>query len=265
MADSKRDFTGIALIPQTIGWCGIVPLLGERNKPNSRIPRGIVCRQGTPAGRIASGASSRDTGVNGTPCADTGGRSNAMFTRLFLTIFGAGIGLVVVAVPAHAEDAVEAKVQLCAACHGQNGVPTDPKTIPIIWGQERAYLFKQMRNYRNGERENAIMTPLAKAVAEEDLRKIAAYFAAKPWPLQKAAATPPPPPKGIAQCQPCHQPNFQGGPPAPRLAGLSYEYLVASMRSFSTEQRANNGDMPKFMQMLTESERDAIARYLSDL
>jgi len=49
------------------------------------------------------------------------------------------------------------------------------------------------------------------------------------------------------------------------LAGLSYEYLVAAMRSFAIEERTNNGDMPKFMQALTDSERDAIARYLSAL
>ena len=34
---------------------------------------------------------------------------------------------------------------------------------------------------------------------------------------------------------------------------------------FTTGVRANNGDMPKFMQRLTDSERDAIARYLSAL
>ena len=38
--------------------------------------------------------------------------------------------------------------------------------------------------------------------------------------------------------------------PAPRLAGLSYEYLVASMRAFAKDQRTNNLDMPKFMQAL---------------
>jgi mono/diheme cytochrome c family protein len=37
------------------------------------------------------------------------------------------------------------------------------------------------------------------------------------------------------------------------------------MHSFAVNERTNNGDMPKFMQMLTDSERDAIARYLSDL
>ena len=183
-----------------------------------------------------------------------------MVTRFFSAIFGMGIGLVGVLQPAHAQDEIETKVLLCAACHGDKGVPSDPKATPVIWGQDRSYLMKQLRDFRNGERNSAIMSPLAKNLAEGDLRKIAAYFAAKPWP-QRASAESPSPPKGIAQCQACHQPNFQGGMPAPRLAGLSYEYLAGSMRAFAKDERTNNLDMPKFMQMLTEPERDAIARY----
>jgi len=187
-----------------------------------------------------------------------------MFTRVFSVVFGAGFGLVVALPPAHAADEIEAKALLCAACHGDKGTPADPKTMPVIWGQEQSYLVKQLRDFRNGERSSAIMSPIAKGLAEGDLRRIAAYFAAKPWP-QRASAELPAPPKTIAQCQACHQPNFQGGMPAPRLAGLSYEYLVAAMRAFATEERTNNLDMPKFMQVLTEGERDAIARYLAAL
>ena len=188
-----------------------------------------------------------------------------MFTRLISVIFGAGIGFAVAAVPAYAADDIEAKAQTCAACHGQNGVPIEPKTIPIIWGQQQSYLMKQLHDYRSGDRDNPIMTPIAKGLAQDDLRKIAAYFAAKSWPAQATPAAAASPPNGIAQCQPCHQPDFAGGPPAPRLAGLSYEYLIASMRGFATDERSNNGDMPKFMQSLTDSERDAMARYLSAL
>src|SRR5262249_52312506 len=214
---------------------------------------------------IALGIPSLDTRVNPAAFVERAGRSNAMRRGLFPTLLGAGIRLAVIAVPAHAANDIEATAQLCAACHGQNGVPSDPKTVPIIWGQEPSYLFKQMRNYRNGERDNPIMSPIAKSLAEEDLRKIASYFAAKSWPAQSATATPGPPPKGIATSQPSHQPNSQGGPPAPPLAGPSYQFLVTSMHSFAANERTNNGDMPKFMQMLTDSERDAIARYLSDL
>ena len=186
-----------------------------------------------------------------------------MLTRFAAAIFGITISLAIA--PAHAADDMEAKAQVCAACHGAKGVPTDPKTIPVIWGQQESYLMKQLRDFRNGERPSAIMAPIATGLAEDDLRKIAAYFAAKTWPARQASAKPASPPKGIAQCQACHQPSFQGGMPAPRLAGLSYEYLVAAMRSFAKEERTNNLDMPGFMRTLTEGERNAIARYLSAL
>ena len=188
-----------------------------------------------------------------------------MFTRLFSTIAGAGISFAITAASANAADDIEAKAQMCDACHGQNGAPADPKTIPIIWGQQQSYLVKQLHDYRSGDRDNPIMSPIAKGLAQEGLRKIAAYLAAKSWPVSRATAASVSPPSGIAQCKPCHQPNFEGGPPAPRLAGLSYEYLVAAMRDFASDERTNNGDMPKFMQALTDSERDAMARYLSAL
>jgi cytochrome c553 len=188
-----------------------------------------------------------------------------MHTRFFSAILGMGIGLAAAVPPAHAADEIEAKAQLCAACHGDKGVPPDPKTTPVIWGQEQSYLMKQLRDFRNGERESAVMAPIAKGLDEGDLRKIAAYFAAKTWPAKRASAKPPAAPKAIAQCQACHQPNFEGGAPAPRLAGLSYEYLVGEMREFASDERTNNLDMPKFMRMLTERERNAIARYLSAL
>jgi len=188
-----------------------------------------------------------------------------MFTRLFSMIFGAGVAFAVTAVPAYAADDIAAKAQKCATCHGHNGVPSDPKTIPIIWGQQESYLVKQMHDYRSGDRDNPVMARIAKGLAQEDLRKMGAYFAAKSWPTQRAAAASASPPSGIAQCQPCHQLNSEGGPPAPRLAGLSFDYLNAAMRSFANGKRTNNGDMPKFMQALTDSERTAIARYLSGL
>src|ERR1051326_1600908 len=158
-----------------------------------------------------------------------------MTTTFPSAIFGIGICLAIA--PAHAADDMDAKAQVCAACHGAKGIPTDPKTIPVIWGQQESYLMKQLRDFRNGERPSAIMAPLAKGLAEADLRQLAAYFAAKPWPSKKSPAKPPAPPKGIAQCQACHQPNFEGGMPAPRLAGLSYEYLVQEMREFARAER----------------------------
>ena len=44
-----------------------------------------------------------------------------MLRRFFLMVFGAATGLAVTSLPAPAADDVETKVQVCAACHGQNG------------------------------------------------------------------------------------------------------------------------------------------------
>jgi len=110
--------------------------------------------------------------------------------------------------------------------------------MPVIWGQEQSYLVKQLRDFRNGERDSAIMSPITKGLAEGDLRKIAAYFAPNPGrsvrPQTCRAA------KTIAQCQACHQPNFQGGNAGAAARRAQYEYLVAAMRAFATEERTNN-------------------------
>src|SRR3989442_15990962 len=95
-----------------------------------------------------------------------------MFRRFFSAIFGLGIGLALAISPVHAADEIETKAQPCAACHGDKGVTTDPKTIPAIWGQERSYLMKKLRDFRNGDRESAAMSPIAKDMAEQDLRKM---------------------------------------------------------------------------------------------
>src|SRR5208282_1505230 len=105
--------------------------------------------------------------------------------------------------PANAADDVEAKAQTCDACHGQAGQPADPKIIPVIWGQRADYLFKELHDYRSGDRNNAIMSPLAQGIALDDLRKLAAYFAAKSWPAKTspanaAPASAAPPPENIA-------------------------------------------------------------------
>jgi cytochrome c553 len=191
-----------------------------------------------------------------------------MFTRFLSTTVAAGLLFAVAAAPLRAQDTIEPKVQMCNACHGQNGMPPDPKTTPIIWGQQVSFLFKQLSDYRNRTREHPIMAPIAQSLERPDLRPIAAYFAAKTWPAKAGGATPAPaapPDEKIAVCKACHQPNFEGGPPAPRLAGLSYEYLKAQMDAFANGTRTNNMDMPPLMKALSESDRDQIAHYLAAL
>jgi cytochrome c553 len=172
---------------------------------------------------------------------------------------------------ARAQDDVAAKALACSTCHGVNGAPISA-TFPVIWGQQSNYLYKELHDFHSGDRKNPVMAPLVQSIPLDDLRSIANYLATKQWPAKQAdggAAAAAAPPEAIAtkiqQCKLCHQANFEGGAPAPRLAGLSYEYLRSAMNAFADGQRTNNLDMPGFMKSLTASERDAMAKYIAGL
>jgi len=181
-------------------------------------------------------------------------------------IFGALIITAALGAPALAQDALEAKLQVCGSCHGQTGQPMDPKTMPIIWGQFENYLTKQLHDYRAGDRPSPIMASMAKTLSQDELRPAAHYFASKMWPARTgpAPAAPASVPN-VAQCVACHQQGFVGGAPAPRLAGQTYEYLIKQMNAFADGTRTNNMDMVKIMQEMSPADRETIAHYIASL
>jgi cytochrome c553 len=189
---------------------------------------------------------------------------NSHFPTIFgaLVIFATGL-----AGPSAAADEIDAtKVQICGTCHGSNGVPTDPKTIPIIWGQQQNFLMKQLHDYHAGDRDNPVMAAMAKTLKQEDLRPAAAFFASKAWPAGHPAATPASAaPANMTVCQVCHQQGFVGGAPAPRLAGQSYEYLIKQMNDFANGTRTNSMDMGKIMSELSQADRETMAHYIAGL
>lgn len=152
-----------------------------------------------------------------------------------------------------------AKLSVCNACHGVNGMRINA-TIPVIWGLQENYLVKQLRDFESGARNDEVMLWMAKTLTQEELRVAAAYFAKQTWPAPSAGAASTPPPPGIAACQACHDTAA-----APRLAGQSYEYLVEAMRRFAEGERKNNAIMMKMMAAIPPADREAMARYLSGL
>lgn len=85
-----------------------------------------------------------------------------------------------------------ALVASCSACHGEVGLgvdaPLEPKP-PILAGQHADYLEQALRAYRNGRRKNAIMGGMAMSIpTEQDVKVVAAYFAAQPSTLATVKA-----------------------------------------------------------------------------
>lgn len=181
----------------------------------------------------------------------------------------AALSLVVATVAAHAQS-IEQKAQLCAACHGAAGVPTQ-NNIPVIWGQQLGYLFIELRDFKSGARKNDMMSPIAQGLDQSDLLPLATYFSKETWPdlQQKQAAA-----DVAAQaqrvnasvvCTSCHQEGFNGAGTQPRLAGQSRDYLAKTMADFRTGARANNPTMTAFMKGISESDTAALASYLAGL
>ena len=69
-----------------------------------------------------------------------------------------------------------AKAALCAACHGQNGLSSNP-LWPSLAGQQEQYLAKQIRAFRDGTRTDVSMQPFVANLTDQDVEDLAAYYA----------------------------------------------------------------------------------------
>lgn len=89
------------------------------------------------------------------------------------------------AAPAYAADlaagAAKAK-EVCAACHGADGNSADG-SFPRLGGQHADYLAKALRDYKSGERNNAIMKGFAATLSKKDIENLSAYFSTQQSPL----------------------------------------------------------------------------------
>lgn len=70
----------------------------------------------------------------------------------------------------------QTKAALCAACHGPAGVSVNP-LWPSLAGQQEQYLVKQIRLFRDGEREEITMQPFVQNLSDQDIADLAAYYA----------------------------------------------------------------------------------------
>jgi cytochrome c553 len=164
---------------------------------------------------------------------------------------------------------------VCAACHGVDGNSPLPAN-PNLAGQHPEYIYKQLLNFKSGERKNAVMSAMVTSLSQEDMRNLAAYYSNQK-PRQGASqdakmvlagqklyrggdmAS------GVAACAACHSPDGSGIPAQyPRLKGQSVEYTVAQLKAFRSEDRANDSAMVMrtIAGRMTDKQIDAVAEYV---
>jgi len=164
----------------------------------------------------------------------------------------------------------------CVACHGAAGNSTITQN-PKLAGQHDAYTQKQLHNFKGPDRNNAIMTGIAKALGEDDVRNIAAYLEQqKPAPgsarnkntvdlgkkIYRAGIAE----KQVPACAGCHGPNGAGIPAQyARIAGQHQDYTIAQLTNFRTGTRANSAQMTAVGKRMSDEEMQAVADYIAGL
>lgn len=87
--------------------------------------------------------------------------------------------MAMISAPAFAAGDAEAgktKSAVCAACHGAEGI-SQMDIYPNLAGQKAAYLVKQLKAFKAGERNDPIMAPMAMPLSDQDMEDLAAYYA----------------------------------------------------------------------------------------
>ncbi|MEL7516069.1 MAG: c-type cytochrome [Pseudomonadota bacterium] len=71
----------------------------------------------------------------------------------------------------------EAAPRSCTACHGMDGL-SKAEDAPHLAGEANIYIDTQLKAFKRGKREHEIMSEIAAALDDEEIREIADYYAA---------------------------------------------------------------------------------------
>jgi len=159
--------------------------------------------------------------------------------------------------------------QQCAICHGPTGVSRADS--PNLAGQYASVIYKELMDFKTGARVNAIMTPFAVHLSDQDMIDIASYYAYLPRlpAYHPAEARPAPrivingaPLRNIAPCGSCHG-ALDNKAGSPWLEGQSAAYLKSQLQAFAANQRHNDisEQMRNIARQLTPAEIDEAAEY----
>lgn len=206
--------------------------------------------------------------------------------KKFAIILGLFLGSTGVALAQQGDpEAGKGKSQVCAACHGPQGVsPTD--MYPHLAGQHEKYLYKQLMDFKTsaetgGEegRNNAIMMGQVANLSKQDMADLAAFYASLDEPKGETAEDliakgedfyrRGNPETNVPACAACHGPRGAGMGLAafPDISGQYPAYTESQLKMFRSGERANdpNGMMRGVAEKMTDEEIELLSKYLHGL
>lgn len=167
----------------------------------------------------------------------------------------------------------------CSSCHGADGGGNEPAGFPRLAGLNAAYLEKQLQAFKQGSNKNPVMSGMAAALTDQEIKAVSAYYASlKPVSHaqapadvalsagEKLAAYGDMTTRGLPACLQCHGPGGLGvGSVFPPIAGQPYSYLVAQIEAWKSALRSGDplGLMKQVADLLTEDETRSVAAYFA--
>lgn len=166
--------------------------------------------------------------------------------------------------------------EVCGGCHGVDGNSMVPE-FPKLAGQQKVYLLREMMDYKEGRRQSEVMVPMITSLSEEDMAKLAAYYAdqgpaagkvGKPelLALGKRIYLEGNTKSGVPSCDGCHEENGEGSKKFPRVAGQHVTYTLDQIAQYASGKRSNGVKvMRTIAERLTKEEAEAVAEYMASL
>jgi cytochrome c553 len=161
-------------------------------------------------------------------------------------------------------------IEVCAPCHGPDG-NSRSAAFPILAGQTARYMYLQLMDFKQGRRNDPLMSPVAGMLNKDDMHGVADYMAAQKLVSIVFNAEPDRLQRGRAKaeetlCTMCHLGGFGGQNEIPRVAGQYPEYIVKQLRAFKARTRTNDaGNMTAVAQTLSDEDIVDLAQYIATL
>jgi len=177
-------------------------------------------------------------------------------------------------------EAGKSKSAVCAACHGVQGISSLPIN-PNLAGQVPGYITAQLKAFKSGERDNAVMAGQSAALSEEDMADLDAYYSTMTPNLEvklteeqaalaesgEAIYRGGYAERGISACMSCHGPSGHGIPiHYPRVSAQHRDYLEQQLLAFKRgDRKGYNGVMSDIAFGLSEQQIKELSAYMAGL
>lgn len=159
------------------------------------------------------------------------------------------------------------KLQLCGACHGEDGNSKMEK-IPSLAGQPAFFILNQLFLMREGVRKVEAMEPIVKDLKDDDLDKLSKHFAAlqpkrSDEKLDRVLAKRGGEVVEERRCTSCHLRTLAGQDQVPRISKQRIDYLIATLKSYRDTQRPGADTvMSAPIAGASDADVEALAHYL---